>query len=475
MTAIKKLFSAALTAITLMTIPVSALDGESGVILSQTGVKQTELAVSWRSDKQYSPSLRLYAGDGRELLAVIAAEGHEAGLDSSGGMLYTAKLPELKYGESYCYTIDGGSEYSFTIPDENSAGAFAFFGDIQPDYGREKDVYSAWGGLMETAARLYPKLELAVLGGDMVSSAVSLEQFDLLREAAGAVCSELPLIAVCGNQESSFISGKPELFSRAFVLPENGPEGFADEFYSVDCGGIHIIALNGWALSGEQKLGDRDVERLNAWLCSELYDNADKLCVAVTHIPAYPVYPDETAYRVRDEWSKILECGGTDLVLEGHQHIYSRSEPILDGQRNADGLVYIMNNSGEKSFSSSDESLAARAVYGKALCLVVEESSDGLRITAIDGQGGVFDKADINGRRASFTRKMLMYALWEKAGCPEAKGNGKFLDESSEAVRWGLENGIVYGFGDGNFYPDEQLKPEHEALMLERYERLMGE
>ena len=57
------------------------------------------------------------------------------------------------------------------------------------------------------------------MGGDIVESGISTEQFNLFFKAAEPVFSKIPLFAANGNHESNFIGGKPELYLDEFVFP----------------------------------------------------------------------------------------------------------------------------------------------------------------------------------------------------------------------------------------------------------------
>ena len=77
----------------------------------------------------------------------------------------------------------------------------------------------------------------------------------------------------------------------------------------------------------------------------------------------------------------------------------------------------------------------------------------------------------------TMTRAMLVTVLWRCAGEPEAQW-AEFSDVSidlwySKAVAWGAEEGVITGYTDGTFRPDNQITREQLATILFRFARLM--
>ena len=72
------------------------------------------------------------------------------------------------------------------------------------------------------------------------------------------------------------------------------------------------------------------------------------------------------------------------------------------------------------------------------------------------------------------SRAMIAAILWRLAGEPEAKTGLPYPDCEpdgwyTEAVAWGMENGVVMGYGNGDFGPEDPITREQLALMLYRY------
>ncbi len=75
---------------------------------------------------------------------------------------------------------------------------------------------------------------------------------------------------------------------------------------------------------------------------------------------------------------------------------------------------------------------------------------------------------------ANLSRGMLAQIFYNKEGQPAVAYNGAFMDVKPEAwcfnaVSWASEKGIVDGYGNGLFGPDDNITREQLAVMLWRY------
>ena len=74
----------------------------------------------------------------------------------------------------------------------------------------------------------------------------------------------------------------------------------------------------------------------------------------------------------------------------------------------------------------------------------------------------------------SMTRAMLVTVLWRLDGKPAPGAAGSFDDVPggqwySDAVSWAAANGVVEGYGNGRFGPDDSITREQMAAILYRY------
>ena len=78
------------------------------------------------------------------------------------------------------------------------------------------------------------------------------------------------------------------------------------------------------------------------------------------------------------------------------------------------------------------------------------------------------------------TRAQLVTILWQLAGCPDSESGAAYSDTQAsawyaKAVAWAGANGIVSGYADGSFGPDDAVTREQFAAILYRYAQSLGE
>jgi len=459
---------------------VTSLAAGSGerLVLSWTGDPATSITAAWRGEAerqeymQIAPELT-YNEKGFADAVTVEAECKDISLDNTGTWHFEATTSGLTPDTVYCYRVGCGGDWSevrtFKTDDPESRNVtFAYMGDVQTANDMEED-YALWGELCRAMVERNPETSFAILGGDLVNSGISTEMFDCLLKNASPVFSQVPLFSTVGNHESNFIGGKPELYLDYFAFPENGPEGFEEEFFSFDVGNVHVLSLNDWIFSGEQNLTDEDFARVDDWIRNDLATSHADWQIAVLHVPVYEVHSDTRATLVREAWGSIFEDYGIDLVFEGHQHVYSRSYPMYQEKVDYEkGITYIMGVSGAKFYDSADESRAERTFYNTANYELVRTDGDTLTVQALDIDGNELDYVSINQRGVSVTRGEYIETLWKAAGKPTPAGESPFTDADTDAITWGYEIGLVNGYGGGLFGPEDMIKDWQIDLILDR-------
>lgn len=357
------------------------------IVLSQTAEPETSQAVSWYGANTYDGAVR-YGTDGFELEA--AAEREEVRPDEY--YRYKAVLKDLKPGTTYQYQVGDGKTWSetgsFTTASDGET-SFLYMGDIQYQV-RDRD-YQKWGTLLRQVYRQNPQIRFGVLSGDMVEKNGDMEDWSIFFEQSEPVFSRIPLASVPGNHETSIL---PYTYLQMMAVPENGP--LSGEFYCFEYGNCRFLMLNS-CLFMEERIRDmgeekwnKEVERVERWIAKELSKSGADWKIAVMHHPPYPIDEDDEIYsRIRESWLPVLEAGGTDLVLCGHQHAYMRTE-----EKN--GITYIMGNSGQKESYYYQEGQKLPDYVEKleaktGTYQIVTATGDQLKVEAFDEKGKRFD------------------------------------------------------------------------------------
>lgn len=199
--------------------------------------------------------------------------------------------------------------------------------------------------------------------------------------------SVIPTMAISGNHEvdymqgSSVRSGNGETYKHFnYKIPQQSVK--KGIYYSFSYGGAKFIMLNTNELTSEGKLKQSQYD----WLTEELKNNSEKWLIVSMHNPMYSVGKwgsDDTknnvAKKLTEQLGDLFAEYGVDLVLQGHDHMISRTVPIGKGGKgateltetingieysvNPEGTVYVMNGpagnqaKGTDAIFSHDESL----------------------------------------------------------------------------------------------------------------------
>jgi 3',5'-cyclic AMP phosphodiesterase CpdA len=265
---------------------------------------------------------------------------------------------------------------------------FLFFSDTQAE--PEIGDYSSLGELLSRAvlrkAETAPKL--IIFGGDTVNDGADAAEWQRFWQTAAAPLVNLTTLAAAGNHDSQ------ALLAEQFDYPQQAPSGQGEGFfYSFDAEQVHFVMLDSNIMGAANPA---DIE----WLRADLQSEAARQAVwriAVMHHPIWPVVENPKdaarAVTIRERFLPLLQTGGVDLILCGHQLVFARSMPMQGESASDDGsgIIQIMAASGAK-----ESYIAANRDYLAALApapnyLLLQADSAALTVTAYDERGEAFD------------------------------------------------------------------------------------
>ena len=263
---------------------------------------------------------------------------------------------------------------------------FLFVSDTQanPDTGE----YSGVAELLCRAVNREEKPALVLFGGDTVNNGGDAPEWLDFWGEVGTALDGLTTAAVAGNHDNNILL--TEQFDYPRKASESTGTGF---FYSLFMEPVFFLMLD----SNKMGAADRsDVEWLQKELRSETAQGA-AWRVAVMHHPMWPpvdIPKDlQRAEIMREHFLPLLEANGIDLILCGHQHVYSRTEPMDGGGKTGDkhGIVQIVVASGGKdSYTAADRDFTA-AANAATTFLVLTVDDAGLTVSAYDDDDELID------------------------------------------------------------------------------------
>ncbi len=341
------------------------------IILSWTQDPATTQAVTWRTNTSVKQSFAqiAVAEDGPEfeqnatqVSATVVPIISDLGKYHYHSAEFTGLTPKTTYAYRLGDDENWGAWNNFhTASTEAEPFRFVYFGDAQ------KQIRSHWSRLLRTAYSSAPHARFFMHGGDLIDRQGRDWNWGEWHEAAGWLNAVIPSLAVPGNHEYEHGVGRTikqlsAFWQPQFQFPQNGPPGLEDTTYWLDYQGVRFIALN----SNER------IEEQTVWLEKVLEDNPHQWTIVMHHHPLYSVSvnSDNNAH-LRKAWQPLYDKYGVDLVLQGHDHCYGRTN--LRGYQDKSsgggtvvsaGTVYVVSVSGPKmrrvgklGFSSSAEGI----------------------------------------------------------------------------------------------------------------------
>jgi hypothetical protein len=351
----------------------------TGVILG-VGADETQRTVSWYSSAdtaqqlQVAPTASVVNGEFPADAATFAATG-TANIASSGGYNRHATITNLKEHTPYSYRVGSAGNwsatYSFKTQDFEGNYDFLFFGD--PQIGSSGDVAedgAGWQDTLDVALAANPDAELLVSGGDQVESANNEPQWNAF--LAPDKLRQYPWAATIGNHD---VGGKA--YEQHFATPNTDKSG---AYYSNgdpasnSSGGdywyiykdVLFIDLNSNSYATSQGGGGDAAHIAYVTDVINKHGSEAKWKVLTYHHAIYSPADhakDSDNKTRRVDFPTTFSKLGVDLVLQGHDHSYSRSYEIKNGQKaNPDeqpgeaqlypgpgGVVYVTANSASGS------------------------------------------------------------------------------------------------------------------------------
>lgn len=351
----------------------------SGQILL-VGADESQRVVSWYASSstaqvvQVAPTAVLVDGqfpaDAISFPATVTANTVNGGFN--GHAVITGLAEETAY--SYRVGDEGGwgetSQFSTQKFDGNFD--FLFFGD--PQIGSSGDPVAdgvGWGATLDYALGANPAAELLVSGGDHVDKANVEVQWDNF--LAPQQLKQVPWVATIGNHDVGGRAYEQHLWT---PNTDRSPAFYRSDSLATQSGGdywfiykdVLFIDLNSNAYAASGQLGV-DADAAHIQYVTDVVDahGADATyTVLVYHHAIYSPAAhanDTDNQKRRQDFPTAFSRLGVDLVLQGHDHSYSRSYLIKNGAK-ADpdeqpgatsvfqgpgGVVYVTANSASGS------------------------------------------------------------------------------------------------------------------------------
>ena len=307
--------------------------------------------------------------DATVLDATVIEETNKDGFSSN-----SVTLEGLKPDTEYMYRFSNGDAFSEVKTFKTGGkGDFSFFaaGDPQIGAGFEDEDEKGWDKTLKLLPELDPSASFLLSLGDQVNISDNERQYDAYINRDGF--NGLTLAPIIGNHDSG-----NHAYTEHFKVPNVQDEGTtkAGSNYYYVYNNTLFICLN---------TNKADFAEHKATIEKAIAENPNvKWRVVTFHQPPYTVAThalDKDVLNIRANLVPILKENKIDLVLNGHDHVYTRThvmdgtKPIIewkDGENkeapseyvNPKGIIYVTTNSasGSKFYNIKNEDFEYSAV-----------------------------------------------------------------------------------------------------------------
>ncbi len=315
----------------------------------------------------------------------------------------SVSLDNLEPGTDYRYRIIAGKDTSEVCSFTTASGArkwnFLAYADFQHAFneqahriiakGLELSANLNEGTSKDRAGRIAP---LVICSGDMIDTGANEESwrwilgtpfFHKFIYASAPGDHEFWGVKPAGEKHIPQME-TPATYNAIFNNPKNGVEVYKNSNYYFYYNNVLFVALT---------LGDS-----NTFLCGNFILEAEwfrktilplkgtyDYLVVFGHKSVFGSYKEDRGVRkyLSPIWYPVFTEAGVDLVVSGHDHMYSRTYPLENDcvSSTGDGTYYLDLGSSGNKYREPDEGLYSDGLHAKVLNLKAEPQTLGASVS----------------------------------------------------------------------------------------------
>ncbi|MBW8684550.1 purple acid phosphatase family protein [Chitinophaga rhizophila] len=371
--------------------------------------------------------------------------------DSTLTTEHIVKLKGLQPHTRYYYKIadfkvvfqGDSSNYFYTLPEPGKEGLYRIgaFGDCGNNSVNQRNVKKA---VLNYLGENYMDAWV-LLGDNAYNSGTDAEfQAKFFNVYKDDLLKRYPMFPAPGNHDynDQDYRGAVENAQRThqtayyqnFTMPTDGQSGGVasntQAFYSYDLGNIHFLSLDSYGKEAEQyRLYDTLGPQVQ-WIKRDLEANTNKQWViAYWHHPPYTMGShnsdtEDELVHIRENFIRILERYGVDLILCGHSHDYERTRLMKGHYGMSETFSAAQHNLSQSSgiYDGSDNS-----------CPYVKDSSNQGTVYVLSGSAG-----KLGGMQKKYPHNAMQYANATDGGATMLEIQGNRLD-----LKWVCADGVI--------------------------------
>ncbi len=370
------------------------------VILTWSADPSTTQSVTWRTDSTVHKSFAqiLVEDSSPKLDKPMAKEYHAATTSLQGQEYEKANYHSITFeglvpDQLYTYRVGDGVNWSEwfqfrTAPATTKPFSFIYLGDAQ------NDIKSKWSRVIRKAFATYGDARFIVHAGDLINRSNNDKEWGEWHYGGGFINGMIPSIPSSGNHEY-FRDEKKVLtldphWRAQYTLPENGPKGLEESVYYIDYANVRMISLNSQMIV----LDSNSLKIQAKWLEEVLKNNPKQWTMVTYHHPIYSTAKGRDNKEFRELFKPLFDKYHVDILLQGHDHTYSRGQNLPTGvSGKVGGPVYVVSVAGPKMYKV-DVTPKWMDIFAEdtQLFQIISVAQENLTYTAYKASGEIFDQ-----------------------------------------------------------------------------------
>ncbi|WP_162893344.1 DUF2341 domain-containing protein [Microbacterium halotolerans] len=298
----------------------------------------TQRAFTWYSKLGETGSVQLSLS--RDLSDPVTIDA-ERKTSQDGETFYQAVATDLTAGERYFYRVgDPDSQNwsnigTFVTSDGESDFTFIDLTDSQSQNISEAELSAA---TMSKALATIPSAEFLMHNGDVVEHGEREQDWSDLLNSAQSSLLATTIAPVAGNHDQA-----TNAFVDHFALEApNGQNTAKGAYYSFDYNDAHFAMLN-TNEDGAQSVSDAQIEWLREDV-TQARERGAQWIIVTMHKGMYTTanhLDDGDIIAMRDALVPLIDELDIDLVLQGHDHVMSRSKQLISDPNGVENAAVV--------------------------------------------------------------------------------------------------------------------------------------
>lgn len=317
-------------------------------------------------------------------------------------------LTNLTPNTNYIYRVTNGSQYSNvfkfkTAPEDNQSFTFAAMAD--PQFADASGAKS-WYSIMEQAYEKDPNLAFTAILGDWTERGGIYQHWDYALSCPKL--SDGVIVSTPGNHDyyssnagvASVITDN-SYYNWFINNPKNGASNTINSSYYFKYNNALFVCID-----SEAKEGGSWSTQI-PWFKKVVSENPSEFIIVLMHTSVYGSANASNANTLRKAWLSTFDEYGVDLVISGHDHIYTRSYRLYNNEVVSDsskGTFYVTagvaGSSTKYDTSALDTSLSAFNVGKKTTYGIVTVKPGMILYTCYDKTGLAIDSFSVPAKRS---------------------------------------------------------------------------